>query len=81
MPIEHSVIVDPSSFIVSIVHATGQGRVRLHVQGLYRSDKLKIDLENALSSHSMINEAYANSLTGNLLVQFLPGQDQSEVIN
>ncbi len=80
MPIEQSVSVDDSSFIVSVVHATGLGRVRLHVQGLYRSDKLKIDLENALSVHSMINDVCANSLTGNLLVQFLPGQDQNVVI-
>jgi len=80
MPIEQSVIVEDSSFIVSLVHATDQGRVRLHVQGLYRSDKLKMDLESALSSHSMINEVSANSLTGNLLVQFLPGKDQNVVI-
>ncbi len=80
MPIEQPVTVNGSSFIVSLVHTTGLGRVRLHVQGLYRSDKLKIDLENALCGHTMINDARANSLTGNLLVQFLPNQDQNQVI-
>jgi len=71
--------VDPPS-IVSIVHAAGSGRVRLHVQGLYRSDRLKGELERALSAHSLIQLARASSLTGNVLVEFLPGQDADAII-
>lgn len=69
-----------SSTMVSVVHTAGRGRVRLHIQGLYRSEKLKSELEKALSSHSMIHEASANSLTGNVLVQFPPDRDQKEII-
>ena len=80
MSMEHSATVVNSPAIVSVVHAAGRGRVRLHVQGLYGSDALKYDLEKALSGHFLIHEARANSLTGNVLVQFRPEQDQAAII-
>jgi Ca2+-transporting ATPase len=80
MPMAHSAAQADFPVVVSLVHAAGSGRVRLHVQGLYRSDRLKSELEKALSHHAMIQEARANCLTGNLLVQFTPDQDQNAVI-
>ena len=77
---EHSATVVDSPALVSVVHAAGLGRVRLHVQGLYGSDALKYDLEKALSAHCWIHEARANCLTGNVLVQFRPEQDQTAII-
>lgn len=76
---QSSTPIDPPA-IVSIVHSAGQGRVRLRVQGLYRSDKLKHDLEKALSRHLVIQEVRANSLTGNVLVQYPADQDQDAIV-
>jgi len=65
--------------LVTLVHA-GPGRLRLRVSGLHRSQQLERELEKSLSSHFLIQTANANSLTGNVLVQFPQEHDPFAVI-
>ncbi len=66
--------------LVTPIHAVAEGRMRLRVQGLYRSEKLKNALEDSLARHVLIRSASANPLTGNLLVMFPPGVNQNVII-
>ncbi|MFM8330409.1 MAG: cation-translocating P-type ATPase, partial [Candidatus Methylumidiphilus sp.] len=65
---------------VTVVHAAGAGRLRVRVRGLYRCDRLKSQLEQTLAPLALIEAASANSLTGNLLVQFSPEHDPLAVL-
>ncbi len=81
MPMAQSAAQVDSAPLVTLIHAAGPGRLRLRVRGLYRSDRLKNELESALSAHALIEAANANSLTGNLLVRFPPDRDQLKILD
>jgi len=80
MPMAPSAAEGGSSPFVTLVHA-GPGRLRLRVRGLYRSGRLKTDLEKSLIAHVSIQSATANSLTGNVLVLFPEELDPYGVID
>ena len=75
---QSATLADPTP-LVTLMHA-GPGRLRLRVRGLYRSERLKTDLEKSLSSHFLIQVAHANNLTGNVLVEFSQDRDPHAVI-
>lgn len=54
--------------MVQVVHAAVKGRVRFKVEGLYRSEILKQEIESKLSSEKGIAGCFANTLTGKVLV-------------
>lgn len=54
----------------STIVARAPGRLRIAVPKLYRSSVEKERIETALSAHQNINAAYANPLTGNVLILF-----------
>lgn len=56
--------------MVHTVHNSAKGRVRLKVQGLYRTDPLRIKIQEALSLHPGITSFSANILTGSVTVNF-----------
>lgn len=53
-----------------IVLMSCPGRMRVKIPGLYRSASEKDRLEKQLSRHDRIHAAYANPLTGNVLILF-----------
>lgn len=61
----------PQSCVLPI-HTQVGGRARLHVAGLYRSDRLKHAIESALRRLPGIHAVSASVLTGNVLVLFDP---------
>ncbi|MBF2005213.1 MAG: cation-transporting P-type ATPase [Chlorogloeopsis fritschii C42_A2020_084] len=60
--------------IVRTLHTAVEGRARYKINGLQSSEGLKKYLELRLSEHKGITEVCANSITGNVLVYFQPGQ-------
>ncbi|MCL4475342.1 MAG: cation-transporting P-type ATPase [Nitrospirae bacterium] len=56
--------------MVRPIHAAVKGRARFKVDGLYRSERLKREIEGGLSSHKEILKFSVNSLTGSVLVFF-----------
>ena len=54
--------------MVQPVHTAVKGRARFRVEGLYRSEKLKKEIESRLSSHNDIKGFSINILTGKVLV-------------
>jgi len=54
--------------VVQPVHTAVKGRARFRVEGLYRSERLKKEIESRLSSHSDIQGFSVNILTGKVLV-------------
>lgn len=56
--------------MVEVVHATIPGRARFRVEGLYRSESYKHQLESQLTATKGILSVSANPLTGNVLVSF-----------
>jgi Ca2+-transporting ATPase len=56
--------------VVRPIHAAVKGRARFKVDGLYRSERLKREIEGGLSSHKEILKFSVNSLTGSVLVFF-----------
>ncbi|MFH1112890.1 MAG: HAD-IC family P-type ATPase [Pseudomonadota bacterium] len=58
--------------MVREIHNAVKGRIRYKVQGLYRSETLKRDLESRLLNEEDITHASAGLLTGNILVVFDP---------
>ncbi|ODT68440.1 MAG: ATPase [Nitrosomonadales bacterium SCN 54-20] len=64
---------------VRIVHAAVEGRARLKIRGLYRSESVRRKLESALPRHDAIRHASANVLTGRVLIVFDPACDLEEI--
>jgi len=64
---------------VRIVHAAVEGRARLEVRGLYRSEFVRRKLESALPRHDAIRHASANVLTGRVLIIFDPAHNLEEI--
>ncbi len=56
--------------MVQAVHTSVQGRARYKVEGLYRSEQLKQQIEQRLAQHAWILSVSINTLTGNVLVLF-----------
>lgn len=67
--------------LVVPVHRPLPGRIRLRVQGLYRSEWLKNELETELARVECIRSATANPLTGNLLILFDVAEESSRIID
>lgn len=60
--------------LVSLVHSAGEGRLRVHVRGLYRSEKFGAELERKLPRLPEVSEASVNLLTGNVLLRLAGGE-------
>ena len=60
---------------VQIRHIAVNGRARLRVNGLYRSEDLKKYLEQRLSSRQEISRFSVNTLTGSVLVYYNSGNN------
>jgi Ca2+-transporting ATPase len=65
--------------VIYAIHTAVRGRARYHVDELHRSDSCKHYLERHLSKRQYIKRVSANSLTGNVLVQFAPELSLGEV--
>lgn len=62
------------------VHATVPGRLRLRIDGLYRSEQMRAGLESLLPSLPGVRRASANSLTGTVLIVFSAETEAPRVI-
>lgn len=62
-----------------IVHNRVAGRTRIKVPGLYRNDRLRANLESRLTVLDEIRLVRANTLTGNLLIEYAAPQDTREI--
>ncbi|MGZ4979745.1 MAG: HAD-IC family P-type ATPase, partial [Methylobacter sp.] len=62
-----------------IVHDRVAGRTRIKVPGLYRNDRLRANLESRLTVLDEIRFVRANTLTGNLLIEYAASQDTREM--
>ena len=58
--------------LVRKIHDAVKGRIRYKVQGLYRSEKLKRNLESKLRQEKDVISVCTSVLTGNILVIFDP---------
>jgi len=56
--------------VVQAVHTSVKGRARYKVEGLYRSESLKQQIEQHLAQHKWILSVSVNTLTGTVLVLF-----------
>jgi Ca2+-transporting ATPase len=65
--------------VVQAVHNAIKGRVRVRVNGLYRSESFKKFLEFRLAGIDGISHASGNILTSNLLIIFNSGHTPSEI--
>jgi P-type Ca2+ transporter type 2C len=65
--------------VVRIVNAATKGRARFKVEGLYRSDGLKVHLEVQLAENGAIDHVSASSLTGNVLVRYNSGNNSESI--
>lgn len=65
--------------LVTLVRAAGTGRIRVHIQGLYRSEKFKAELEDRLNADLGVDAASINLLTGNVLIQLSNAADKTRV--
>ncbi|HEY8219845.1 MAG TPA: HAD-IC family P-type ATPase [Methylobacter sp.] len=68
----------PQDYLL-IIHNQVAGRIRIKVPGLYRNDRLRANLESKLTSLDEIKLVHANTLTGNLLVEYASPQDTGEM--
>jgi len=57
-----------------VIHESVAGRTRLKVPGLYRNDKLRNGLESHLLGMDDVRSARANTLTGNLVIEYVAPQ-------
>jgi Ca2+-transporting ATPase len=56
--------------VVQAIHTVVAGRTRYRVSGLYRSERFKRVIEEALSGHDRVRSVSASILTGNVLVVY-----------
>jgi Ca2+-transporting ATPase len=56
--------------VIQAVHTSVKGRARYKVEGLYRSESLKRQIEQHLAQHKWILSVSINTLTGSVLVLF-----------
>lgn len=70
--------IKPRQFLL-IVNDRVPGRVRINVPGLYRNDRLRKNLESRLTVLEEIRLVRANTLTGNLLVEYITPQQGEEL--
>ncbi|MGZ8915587.1 MAG: HAD-IC family P-type ATPase [Methylobacter sp.] len=64
---------------ILIVNDRVPGRTRIKVPGLYRNERLRANLESRLTVLDEIRFVRANTLTGNLLVEYIVPQDTREM--
>ena len=70
----------PISEQLALVHAGVAGRTRFEVAGLYRSNRFKQKLENALSDVDGVHRVSASSLTGRVLVLYDPDITMDDIV-
>ncbi len=66
---------------VTAVHTLVRGRLRLHVDSLWQSDELKARIERELPERICVDQVYASTLTGNVLITFDPSIEPGEVVD
>ncbi|MGZ5609236.1 MAG: HAD-IC family P-type ATPase, partial [Methylobacter sp.] len=69
---------EPQNYLL-IIHNRVAGRMRIKIPGLYRNDRLCANLESRLEKLDEIRLARANTLTGNLLIEYAMHQDTGEI--
>jgi len=62
-----------------IVHDRVAGRTRIKIPGLYRNEHLRTKLESRLTALDEIRRVRANTLTGNLLVEYATPEDTRNI--
>ncbi|MGO9611513.1 MAG: HAD-IC family P-type ATPase [Dissulfurispiraceae bacterium] len=67
--------------MVQVVHAAVKGRTRFKVEGLYRSEILKQEIESKLSSEKGIERCFANPLTGKVLVLYNSDNTPNDLVS
>jgi len=67
--------------LISLVHWGAPGRIRVKVRGLYRSDVMKIAIEELPGKSRLLEAVSANPLTGCALVRFSPGQPIARIVD
>lgn len=72
--------LEVASTHISVVHRTNDGRIRIHVLGLYRSETLAAELETTLRHTPDIKQFTINILTGNVLLEFVNGAQAPSVL-
>ena len=68
----------PQDYLL-IVNDKVPGRTRINVPGLYRNDRLRANLESKLTVLDEIRLVRANTLTGNLLVEYITPRHTREM--
>ncbi|MGZ5585619.1 MAG: HAD-IC family P-type ATPase [Methylobacter sp.] len=68
----------PQNYLL-IIHNRVAGRIRIKVPGLYRNDRLCEILESRLGGLDEIRLVHANTLTGNLLIEYAAPRDTDEM--
>lgn len=69
----------PAQHYLLIIHNRVAGRIRIKVPGLYRNERLRINLESTLSAVNEIRFVSASTLTGNLLIEYTTPEDTGEL--
>jgi len=67
--------------LITLVHYGAPGRIRVKVRGLYRSDIMKLALEELPGKSPLLDSVSANPLTGSALVRFSPDQPIARIID
>jgi P-type Ca2+ transporter type 2C len=65
---------------IEVLHATVQGRLRLHIPALYRSVSTRKRIEQALSADENIHRVRANELTGTVLVSYAGDAEVRQIL-
>jgi Ca2+-transporting ATPase len=68
----------PQDYLL-IVNDKVPGRTRINVPGLYRNDRLRANLESKLTVLDEVRLVRANTLTGNLLVEYITPRHTCEM--
>jgi len=70
---------DKAQHYLLIVHDRVVGRTRIKVPGLYRNNRLRAALESRLTVLDEVRLVRANTLTGNLLIEYTPPENSREM--
>src|SRR5574341_1175368 len=71
---------NPQKLYLVILHDHVVGRTRIKIPGLYRNESLGESLEAYLTKMDEVSLARANTLTGNLLIEYLADRSSEKFL-